>query len=266
MPKSKEDGLNQKSGSVSSNVHVSRLKSGALVRSNSSASLRESQSLSNLKRSASVKKVPSSTEVTDEMKTVSPEGEYMFHDGLLALYQETMELNKASHVLQGKDEIMSQLVYLVNKDIEVKEALVESTKRFVRLKNLVAVKENCDRLIPDYEDITGKLEAMKVSTKLSELFTTLDLMLSQVQAVNIETINPDDMNSYAEMCRDLEEDLKYLKQLRENQTEPLVEQANAAFETLAEKFERFELLKAEIERLDQLLRIRYIEDSCVEGG
>lgn len=63
-------------------------------------------------------------------------------------------------------------------------------------------------------------------------------MLSQVQAVNIETINPDDMNSYAEMCRDLEEDLKYLKQLRENQTEPLVEQANAAFETLAEKFER----------------------------
>lgn len=30
----------------------------------------------------------------------------MFHDGLLALYQETMELNKASHVLQGKDEIM----------------------------------------------------------------------------------------------------------------------------------------------------------------
>lgn len=39
-------------------------------------------------------------------KTVSPEGEYMFHDGLLALYQETVELNKASHVLQGKDEIM----------------------------------------------------------------------------------------------------------------------------------------------------------------
>lgn len=38
----------------------------------------------------------------------------------------------------------------------MKEALVESTKRFVRLKNLVAVKENCDRLIPDYEDITGK--------------------------------------------------------------------------------------------------------------
>lgn len=37
---------------------------------------------------------------------MDPESEYKFHDGLLALYNESIELSKNSQVLQDQDEIM----------------------------------------------------------------------------------------------------------------------------------------------------------------
>ncbi|KAL1456099.1 hypothetical protein WDU94_000852 [Cyamophila willieti] len=250
------------------NTRSSRIKSGgSLTRSSSLLSLDRSRTTApaaanktvvKRSQSVSVKKdnQPKSSEIV--VTTMDPESEYIFHEKFLELY----EMSTQYSVLEDQELAMSQVMFLQDKASEKQQELVDLSNKFIDLKQAVEVKQESDQLIPEYVNVTSKLEIAHQT--LNELGAVMRFICNRVELDNFESLTPENVEQLKAILTEVKEDLEHFKQLRvlfEN-NEPMIEEAMKTLECLREKCERLQSIKAEIDRVEPLQRIRDIQSSC----